>query len=73
MKNYFPLILLAVLLLNCSSDSDSSEDIQTDSMYFPPISGNVWETKSMSELGWNESEVQPLLTFLEEKHTKGFI
>ncbi len=27
----------------------------------------------MSELGWNESQVAPLLTFLEEKRTKGFI
>lgn len=73
MKNYFPLILLSFLLLNCSSDSDPSEEIPAESMYFPPISGNVWETKPMSELGWNENEVQPLLTFLEEKHTKGFI
>lgn len=73
MKNYFPLIFLSFLLLNCSSDSDSSEEIPAESMYFPPISGNIWETKPMSELGWNENEVQPLLTFLEEKHTKGFI
>lgn len=73
MKPFFPLILFAVIFLNCSSDSDSPEDTPSESMYFPPISGNVWETKPMSELGWNESEVQPLLTFLEEKHTKGFI
>lgn len=73
MKNYFPLIFLSFLLLNCSSDSDPSEEIPAESMYFPPISGNIWETKPMSELGWNENEVQPLLTFLEEKHTKGFI
>ena len=73
MKKLIPLILLSILLLNCSSDADSTEEIPGDSMYFPPISGNTWETKSMSELGWNESEVQPLLTFLEEKHTKGFI
>ncbi|WP_188361865.1 serine hydrolase domain-containing protein [Flavobacterium orientale] len=73
MKNFFPLILLSFVLLNCSSDSASSEDIPTDTIYFPPISGNIWEIKPMSELGWNESQVQPLLTFLEEKHTKGFI
>jgi len=73
MKKLLPLILLSVLLFNCSSDSDSSEEITAESMYFPPISGNIWETKPMSELGWNENEVQPLLTFLEEKHTKGFI
>jgi CubicO group peptidase (beta-lactamase class C family) len=73
MKKLLPLILLSVLLFNCSSDSDPSEEIPTESMYYPPITGNVWETKPMSELGWNENEVQPLLTFLEEKHTKGFI
>jgi len=73
MKHFFPLILLSFLLLNCSSDADSSVDIPSDTMYFPPLSGNIWETKPMNELGWNESQVQPLLTFLEEKHTKGFI
>lgn len=72
MKKLFPIILLLFLLLNCSSDNDSNAPI-TDNLYFPPTSGDIWETKPMNELGWNENEVQSLLTFLEEKHTKGFI
>ena len=73
MKKYFSFLLISILFLNCSSDSDSPEENPSDSMYFPPISGTTWETKSMADLGWNESEVQPLLNYLEEKNTKGFI
>lgn len=73
MKKYFSFLLISILFLNCSSDSDSPEENPSDSMYFPPISGTTWETKSMTDLGWNESEVQPLLDYLEEKNTKGFI
>ncbi len=42
-------------------------------MYFPPIGSTTWETKSVASLGWNETAVEPLLAYLEEKHTKGFI
>ncbi|HMT27574.1 MAG TPA: hypothetical protein PKD96_04665, partial [Candidatus Absconditabacterales bacterium] len=73
MKKYFSFLLISILFLNCSSNSDSPEENPSDSMYFPPISGTTWETKSMADLGWNESEVQPLLNYLEEKNTKGFI
>ena len=73
MKKYFPILLLSLLLFNCSSDDTTTDETDTDSMYFPPIGSNTWETKSVSELGWNESEIQPLLTFLEEKHTKSFM
>ncbi len=42
-------------------------------MYFPPIGSTSWETKTIASLGWNETEVQPLLDYLEEKNTKSFI
>lgn len=43
-------------------------------MYFPPIDGsNTWETKSIANLNWNQNAVQPLLTYLESKHTKSFM
>ena len=73
MRKIFILLLVPVLFLNCSSDSDSTVDTPTEPMYFPPLTGTTWETKSIDEMGWNQNEVQPLLTFLEEKNTKGFI
>ena len=70
MKNYFTLLLVAFLLLGCNSDDAPTEE----QMYFPPNDGNLtWETKSIADLGWNQSAVQPLLAFLEEKNSKSFI
>jgi len=60
---------------NCASDDStpSDETPQPTEIYFPPINSDDWETKTTSEAGWNESQVQPLLDYLEEKNTKGFI
>jgi CubicO group peptidase (beta-lactamase class C family) len=71
MKNLFVLSLLVVTLFGCSSDSDSTPEEQ---MYFPPNDGsNTWETKTIADLGWNQSAVQPLLDYLELKNSKSFI
>jgi len=42
-------------------------------IYFPPLDSDLWERKSISELGWNEDQLEPLLDFLENRHTKSFI
>ena len=44
-----------------------------ESLYFPPLSTNFWETKTITDLNWNQSAVQPLLDYLELKHSKSFI
>lgn len=73
MKKILSLCLLSVFLSGCSSDSSSTPDPQ-EQMYFPPSDGTTtWETKSISALGWNQSAVQPLLDYLELKHSKSFI
>lgn len=70
MKNFLPLLF--TILYSCSSDSNT--DVADEQMYFPPSDGNItWATKSISELGWNQGAVSPLLDYLEEKNTKSFI
>lgn len=45
-----------------------------ETMYFPPNDGSTtWETKSIADLGWNQSAVQPLLDYLALKNSKSFI
>ncbi|KQS47437.1 MULTISPECIES: serine hydrolase domain-containing protein [Flavobacterium] len=75
MKKIGYSLLFILALISCSSESDSSSSNPTEStIYFPPLEENaLWETKSLSSLGWNENAVTPLLSYLEEKHTKGFI
>tara|TARA_R110002049_G_scaffold226185_2_gene398185 strand:+ start:14808 stop:15878 length:1071 start_codon:yes stop_codon:yes gene_type:complete len=69
---YF-LFLLSILVFCCASKDNPNEPEPENTIYFPSINSDIWETKSMSDLGWNESELQPLLDFLEVKNTKSFI
>lgn len=75
MRKYITLLALSLLTFSCSSDDDTNSSNTTEeTMYFPPNDGsNTWETKSISSLGWNQSAVQPLLDYLQLKHSKSFI
>lgn len=70
-------LLLPLLVLGCSSDSDTNDTANpptgTEAMYYPDNGSDTWETKTMSSLNWNESNVQPLLDYLEQKHTRSFM
>lgn len=42
-------------------------------MYFPPLTGNTWETNTPKSLGWCEDKIDSLYLFLEQKNTKAFL
>lgn len=42
-------------------------------MYFPPTTGNSWDTLSPASLGWCQDKIDTLLNFLDSKNTKAFI
>jgi CubicO group peptidase (beta-lactamase class C family) len=69
MKKYIYLSIFGLFLISCSPEENSSEE----SIYFPPNNSDVWETKSITNLGWNQNNLQPLLDYLEIKNTKSFI
>lgn len=64
------------LLVGCNTENvDTTPTNPTEeAMYFPPNDGNVvWETKSLSSLGWHSNAVQPLVDYLTLKNTKSFM
>jgi CubicO group peptidase (beta-lactamase class C family) len=63
MKNL--LICLTVLLLPATA--------ATQSLYFPPNSGNTWDSISPQNLGWCQPKIDSLYDFLELKNTKAFM
>ncbi|SDJ67203.1 serine hydrolase domain-containing protein [Flavobacterium noncentrifugens] len=87
MKKSSFLFIAAVAFLGCSSSDDTVATASTpivvppvivpeehsESMYFPPMAGTDWETKSITDLSWNQTAVQPLLDYLELKHSKSFM
>lgn len=69
-KILYPLATI-ILLFSCNLENNNSSN--EEEMYFPPIGSSAWETKTIASLGWNETQVQPLLDYLDLKHTKSFI
>ncbi|MDB4347399.1 beta-lactamase family protein [Bacteroidia bacterium] len=41
--------------------------------YFPPKTGNIWDTMSPNELGWCQDSINSLYQFLDDGKTKGFM
>lgn len=66
------LILLLSAILACNKESDTPPD-PAESMYFPSNNDTLWERKSLSGLGWNQSAVESLKDFLIQKNTKSFM
>ena len=61
------------LLMSCDSENVEITPPLSQTSYFPPLSGAVWETKSVASLGWKQQAVPPLLDYLASKNTKSFI
>ncbi len=74
MKNIL-LLFSVFFVLSCNSDDNNTPPVEegTEAMYFPDNNTDIWETKSTTELGWNENAKSELLTFLETKNSKSFI
>lgn len=72
------LISSLFVFLSCSNNDEYPATNSTpippnEAMYFPPITGNTWETKTPESLGWNTANISALDAYLMEKNTKSFI
>ncbi|WP_299888429.1 serine hydrolase [uncultured Lacinutrix sp.] len=70
------LFIIVISFISCASNEPITQDeefIENESLYFPPIGSNIWETTSPESLGWDTSNLQSLIDFVEEKNSKSFI
>lgn len=47
--------------------------LPAQSLYFPPLNGNDWDTTSPISLGWCQERIDAMYEMLEDNHTKAFI
>ena len=71
MRSFFSHILIIKYLLFFSIVFFSTTSYTQS--YFPPISGNSWDTLSPSNLNWCQENIDTLINFLEMTNTKSFI
>lgn len=62
MKKILTILLFVIL-----------SQISKAQLYFPPVSGNTWDTISPTSLGWCQDKIDTLIDFLDTKNTKAFI
>ena len=46
---------------------------QAQSLYFPPTTGNTWDTISPASLGWCQDKVDSLIQYVGDRNSKAFI
>lgn len=77
MKKLIFITSIVFMCISCTNDNEPAIDnpfpLPSETIYFPPIGLDVWATKSLAELNWNENQLQPLYDYLELKNTKSFI
>lgn len=47
--------------------------MQAQPLYFPPLTGNAWDTLSAASLGWCQPQIDSLSDYLESRNTKAWI
>ncbi|MFK7786552.1 MAG: serine hydrolase domain-containing protein [Crocinitomicaceae bacterium] len=71
---YALLLILPCVLFSCNKEEENIEPSPTEpTVYFPEVNSDVWESTSPNELGWNTSEINNLLTYLDNNNTRAFI
>lgn len=64
-------VCCAFFIFSCSEKQDPN--IGPTDLYFPPVTGNSWETVSPSSLGWETAQIDELKTLLDDKGTRAFM
>src|SRR6185295_14728248 len=59
------------ITVGCNKKSDPTP--ASSSLYFPPTGSITWETVTPASLGWNESAIPDLQTYLINSNTRAFI
>lgn len=67
------LFIFAFCILHFAPTIGLGGFVSAQSLYFPPLSGNTWQTASPAELGWCVDQLDSVYHFLEERNTKAFI
>lgn len=73
MKNLLLFALPLLLFSQCTKKTATIPEPPVATMYFPPSGTTTWQTITPASLGWNESELANVYSFLQQKGTKAFI
>jgi CubicO group peptidase (beta-lactamase class C family) len=63
-----------ILLASCKKDKQTEAPASSsDSLYFPPVGSDAWETRSATALGWDTQKLQEAIDYAGSVKTYGLI
>jgi CubicO group peptidase (beta-lactamase class C family) len=71
MKNLFILLIFLVALFSCTENETPKSN--PSALYFPPLSGNTWETTTPASLNWDLVKLEELKQLLKNNSSRAFI
>jgi CubicO group peptidase (beta-lactamase class C family) len=78
-NNIFFFLFIPIFVTACRKNTGGSGGNTNppappvSAMYFPPVGSPEWQTSPSASLGWNETELNNLFSYLQSKNTKAFI
>lgn len=70
---YFSFVCLLFFLVSCKKNTTNTTNPSTENYYYPPLTGDTWETKTAASLNWDETKLQEAFDFAATKKTYGLI
>ena len=72
--NYLILLLTALTFFSCKKDHTAPAPTPPpESYYYPPLTGDAWETKAASVLNWDEAKLQEAFDYAATRNSFGLI
>jgi CubicO group peptidase (beta-lactamase class C family) len=73
LRSFYLFCLFLIVFIFISSGCKKTSDPPASIIYFPPKDSQSWESITPASLGWNNTGLTQLLTFLSENNTRAFI
>lgn len=72
---YLLLLIIAGSFANCKKEVGGATDdpAPTEAYYYPPLTGDTWDTKSANSINWDETQLQAAFDHAGTKKSYGLI
>ena len=69
------LLIISTLFLGCSKTNPGAtiDPVPADVYYYPPVTGDTWDTKTATSVNWDETKLQEAFDYAATKKTYGLI
>ena len=71
---YLLLYIVTIIFFGCQKDDTTPGPVlPTNEYYYPPLTGNTWETKTAVSINWDELKLQEAFDYAATRNTFGLI